>query len=380
MFLLSKFKNSSTTNSELDVIQSIQNNNNIELNKFNNTNTLEELFNNIINNSSKRIKINKNFKDYNKTNNNYNNNNYKSNTNIVHDIKCNIDAGSSDDDGFIEVVNKKRKKNKTLSSTNDSSGNSLYINKIDDKLINLESKSINSSLNTKPIAKNNEFKKYDNDLLNKLNTDENLIILEYLENKDDVFAYLCFDSICDDFYIKSFKDKQNLLREYKIDCVSIFNKENLFKECNFTSKECKKAEIDEYFIENKKIPLCMLKVIGSVLNLNIVYIENKQIPVYLNKFNSNNATILVYKLNNKYYTIKPKKGLIRGEFIKKLLNELKIGIENTISLKNKDSLDKMKLEELQNIANSLNIDIKKDGKTGKVNIKKEELIEIILKN
>ena len=42
-----------------------------------------------------------------------------------------------------------------------------------------------------------------------------------------------------------------------------------------------------------------------------------------------------------------------------------------------DELSKLKLDQLQNIAKMRNLNIKKPGKTGKINIKKEELIDII---
>ena len=60
---------------------------------------------------------------------------------------------------------------------------------------------------------------------------------------------------------------------------------------------------------------------------------------------------------------------LRGSDCEKILN-----VNTRFS---KCTLESKKLDELQNIAKMLNLDIKKQGKTGRVNIKKEELIEMI---
>ena len=43
----------------------------------------------------------------------------------------------------------------------------------------------------------------------------------------------------------------------------------------------------------------------------------------------------------------------------------------------KSTLEKFKLDKLQNMARMYNMDIKKKGKVGKVNLKKEELINLM---
>ena len=64
-----------------------------------------------------------------------------------------------------------------------------------------------------------------------------------------------------------------------------------------------------------------------------------------------------------------KHNFIRGDMCSNILNVDKIYKESDLS--------KLKLDQLQNIAKMLNLNIKKPGKTGKINIKKDELIKII---
>ncbi len=386
MFLLSKFReitNSENIENELDKIQNITKQN-LNLN------------NNILNDKKRKLKdlfdsINQD-KQVNQLS--YKKNIYSSKLLITSDNDDN--NNEEDDDGFITITKKyknKSDKNKPSSKINNHNNKSIPIlkeknsdiNRLDTSILLIDSDSDDEYINSIPknnihrdnnqnnklneIKKSNN-KKYGNIYLDNLSNDKNVILIGYLKSKIDVLSYLCFECLSDEIYIMQTKDKINKIKECKLDCISIFNIENLFKTCNFTSKECKKSDLDDVFTNNKPINISMLKVIGAVLNINIIYIKNNE-KDFLNILKENRATLLIIEHNDMLYTVKKKSGFLRANEIEKY----GITIKRTFS---KESLEKMKLEEIQNIANSLNIDIKKEGKTGKINKKKEELIENII--
>ncbi len=390
MFLLSKFReitNSENIENELDKIQNITKQNlNLNNNIFNDKKRkLKDLFDSI--NEDKKV-----------NQLSYKKNIYSSKLLITSDNDDNNDNDNNneeDDDGFITITKKyknKSDKTKPSSKINNHNNKSIPIlkekksdiNRLDTSKLLIDSDSDDEYINSIPknniqndiqnnklneIKKSNN-KKYGNIYLDNLSNDKNVILIGYLKSKIDVLSYLCFECLSDDIYIMQTKDKINNIKECKLDCISIFNIENLFKTCNFTSKECKKSDLDDVFTNNKPINISMLKVIGAVLNINIIYIKNNE-KDFLNILKENRATLLIIEHNDMLYTVKKKSGFLRANEIEKY----GITIKRTFS---KESLEKMKLEEIQNIANSLNIDIKKDGKTGKINKKKEELIEDII--
>ncbi len=356
MFLLSKFRelnNTEKIENELDKIQNIKkrdlNLNNISSNDK--KRKLKDLFD-LINEDNKIIQSS--------TKNNL----YKSKLLITSD-----DENNEDDDGFITVTKKYKNNIKQTSKINNKNTKSLT--NLDTSKLLIVSDDEDDNINIKEIeVKKVNSKKYGNIYLDNLSNDKNIILISYLKTKIDVLSYLCFECLSDEIYIMQTKDKINTIKEYKLDCISIFNIENLFKTCNFTSKECKKSDLDDVFTNNKAINKSMLKVIGAVLNINIIYLKNDE-KEFLNVLKDNRATILIIEHNEMLFTVKKKSGFIRGNELEKY----GVIIKRTYS---KESLEKMKLEDIQNIANSLNIDIKKDGKTGKINKKKEELIENII--
>ena len=79
----------------------------------------------------------------------------------------------------------------------------------------------------------------------------------------------------------------------------------------------------------------------------------------------------MFEYNNQLFSIQSKNNnYIRGSELLKYLNFKKIYTEIEIS--------KFNLDEIQNISKMKNINIKKDGKSGKINKKKDELIKEIV--
>ena len=115
----------------------------------------------------------------------------------------------------------------------------------------------------------------------------------------------------------------------------------------------------------------MLKIYGDILNVNMVFIINDNVT-FINKFNSQNATIIITECNNKVISICSNEGYIRGECCGDILGVNKVFVEK--------DLNRLKLDQLQNIAKMKNINIRKAGKTGKINVSIPELIELITNN
>ena len=197
--------------------------------------------------------------------------------------------------------------------------------------------------------------------------DDNMMIIE-LSKTDDYYSNIFFSSICSDFSILSIDEKKDFIKKIKLEIITKFSKENYcYRDCDYSTKLFKKSELDEVFSFNKNITVSMLKVYADVFNTNCVYIYNNNIE-FLNKFNKSNATILVEETNQKIYTLVKPKSYIRGSECEEL------GINAQFS---KSTLSTFKLDKLQNIAKMYNLNIRKKGKVGKVNISRDELIEMM---
>jgi hypothetical protein len=122
-----------------------------------------------------------------------------------------------------------------------------------------------------------------------------------------------------------------------------------------------------------------------VLDTNIVYLEMpsdlvdasgirlEPLVTYLNRYIANRATICILEDRDKIYS------LVDRENTYILGSNLRANLGKPMVL-DKNNLEKKLLEDIQNVANGLGITIKKEGKTGLVNKKKEELIAEILSN
>jgi len=224
----------------------------------------------------------------------------------------------------------------------------------------LEQKSLKEDIVYKP--------KYISELLEKLS--KQFIVLETRKNSYDRYSTAYFQCLSDNFAIS--QDKQSMLKEIKLEIITIFRKEQLYKQGIYSTKDFKKSDIDEILTENRDIPMKMLKVYGDVLNTNVIYINlDDMSTTYLNTYVDRRATVLIAEDRDKLYSIKHRnnKYILGSELKGYLSSNAKIDLAN---------LEKKLLEEIQNIALSMGISIKKTGKTGLINKKKEEIIEEIV--
>ena len=104
----------------------------------------------------------------------------------------------------------------------------------------------------------------------------------------------------------------------------------------------------------------------------MVYLYNPTKIQYITKFYPQNVSVLLSNTTKCLYTLTSTQSppFIRGS--------LCIDILKTTHKYSKNTLENMKLDELQNVAKMYNLNIKKKGKVGKINITKLELINMIL--
>ena len=157
------------------------------------------------------------------------------------------------------------------------------------------------------------------------------------------------------------------LKNIKYNVVENFNKHNLYKINNFSSKDFKKSDIDDVFANNKNITFNMLKIYGIVFQTNIIYIDKNDIQ-FMTNFIPNRVSIILTEDNDYLYSIKIR-GVpyIRGERLMNILD-----INRVIRHQNINSFN---LKKLQNLCKMKNMDYRKMGKTKKINKTKEELVK-----
>lgn len=190
--------------------------------------------------------------------------------------------------------------------------------------------------------------------------------------RNDCYSNVFFQNI-DPIYRTS-RDKRfntDYLKKQKIKIIDIFNKQEFYKKFAYSSKDFKKSDLENNFTMNYNITLNMIKVYCNIFRINFIYknVDDKTFT-YMTKFEPNNASFMLIEEHNNLHTIYNKVSTyIRGIELSSILNYNKTF--------DKKTLEKMKLDELQNIAKMKNKDIKKQGKVSKINKTKDELISEI---
>lgn len=240
---------------------------------------------------------------------------------------------------------------------------------------NNDVKKDNKQKTTKSYEKNTQFSDTSNiNSINKIiqtNPDFSILSTKKIDNKDNYS--LAFFRTIDSSFRLSQDERFNIeyIKKHKIKAIDVFNKQGFYKKFSYSSKDFKKSDLENAFAMNLNISLTMIKVYANIFRINFVY-KNVDDNVYsfMTRFEPNNATFLMIEDRNHIYTIFNKKStFIRGSELSSLLN---LNIDYSSK-----SLEKLKLEDLQNIAKMKNKDIKKQGKTSKINKTKEELIQEI---
>lgn len=208
----------------------------------------------------------------------------------------------------------------------------------------------------------------ENKIMNDIKSLDKNIFIDITRKCGDYYSNAFFGYVSKIFNIANNEQKTQMLKSIKLDIITKFNKENYYKDYDYSMKHFKKSVADETFTNNEPITKQMLKIYGDIFNVNIVYLDTSDTE-YITKFNKKNATFIFNDNGNSIETLMTKENFIRGDICCGILD-----IDKTFK---EDMLSKLKLDQLQNIAKMRNLNIKKPGKTGKINIKKDELINIL---
>jgi len=181
----------------------------------------------------------------------------------------------------------------------------------------------------------------------------------------DSFSQIFLKAVDNRFCLLPKRDVIPYLKNIKYKVIEYFNKHNYFRLYNYSSKDFKKSDLDDVFASNLSINSAMLKVYANVFKTNLIYfIENK--PRFITNFKNNFATVVIFENENNLLALRTKKDFIRGDELGNILN-----INRHLRT---SELENMKLPDLHNLSRMKNIDVKKQGKTKKVNKTKLELI------
>lgn len=199
----------------------------------------------------------------------------------------------------------------------------------------------------------------------------------YSKKEFDLFSWMFFSIFCNNYLIHmNMTDRNQWLKQIKYDILIDFNKYDLYKKYSY-NENFKKADLDNIFGMNQSVPIDMIRIYADVCNINCIIIENNSYIKYSNICHKNRATWLIVESDNGagWYNIIKKKNS-PNQFLR--YNEINDIVINNIKNSNEIN-DKSTLEVLQNYAKGLGIDPKKEGKIGKKNKLKSELIDEINK-
>jgi len=207
-----------------------------------------------------------------------------------------------------------------------------------------------------------------NKLFNILIKKYNLYMIKVSKTRYDPYSEICMKALDKVYCVLPKEESISYLKKIKYRVVEDFNKKNIYRLYNYSSKHFKKSELDDIFSNNRPIRPSMLKVFADVFNCNLVYLENSNVK-FITKFVDNLAMIIITEDQNNIYCLRTKKshGYIRSEILKE---DLGVNI-NFYS----EKLAKTSLDVLQNLSRMKNINCKKQGKTKKINKTRQELID-----
>ena len=186
----------------------------------------------------------------------------------------------------------------------------------------------------------------------------------------DYYSDIFFKSIDNLYSTLDNGEKIEYIKNIKLKTVDIFNKQGFYKKYNYSLKDFKKSQLDLTFTMNESIMVGMLKVYADVFSINLIYKNENNTNQYMNNFNKNRVTVILYESTDKIFSIKKKGRFVRGIELENFLHFEKKPI--------KEIMEKMKTPDLHNIARMFAISTKTMGKDRKINKIKANLIKEIL--
>ena len=212
---------------------------------------------------------------------------------------------------------------------------------------------------------------YQNSVFFTIKTQLSKELIIKINHIDYILISVCL-VLFDNFSYISDKEKYKLIKDLKYKMSIDLDKEDLYDKYNYRHKRFKKIDLQNSLIENNKVlHKFFYKYLADYFQINIIEIINRKIK-YITNYNKSRYSLIIYNNKNNFYVKYQNnlKCLKNHEFI---TTEFKI--EKSIG--KKKNIKTLKLPELQKLAISKGIDIKKLGKKGKINKTKSQLIDEI---
>lgn len=190
----------------------------------------------------------------------------------------------------------------------------------------------------------------------------------------DTLAVAFMQTFDMEFNFVPYEQQCEWLKQIKFDILTEFHKQRLYQTNSYSaSTDFKKSDLEEAFTTNKIVPISMIRVFADVFGIYLFWISSDGI-LHCPSICSNQKNIvwiLVEDSNGGWYVIYPDKSTGRLYYQYRDINQY-IGsvIPKTIPA----NVALLNLEELQLWARLRGLDHKKEGKTGKRNKLKEELL------
>jgi hypothetical protein len=191
----------------------------------------------------------------------------------------------------------------------------------------------------------------------------------------DTLAIAFMQTFDMEFNFVPYEQQCEWLKQIKFDILTEFHKQRLYQSNSYSaSTDFKKSDLEDVFTTNKNISISMIRVFADVFGIYLIWLSSDGIlhcpSICTNP--KNIVWILVEDSNGGWYVLYPDKssGHLYYQY-KDIVPYMNSVIPKTIPA----NIALLNLEELQLWSRLRGIDHKKEGKTGKRNKLKEELLE-----
>ncbi len=177
-----------------------------------------------------------------------------------------------------------------------------------------------------------------------------------------------------EFNFATAEQQSDWIKQAKFDILMEFHKNGIYQSHSYSaSSDFKKSDLEDVFTTNKPIPIEMIRVFADVFGIYLIWITSDGILHCPSKCTNtkNVAWILVEDANSGWYVLYPPKDAKPARLYFQYRDVMKY-VRSVTSLPITSTT--LNLDELQLWSRLYGIDHKKQGKTGKRNKLKEELV------
>lgn len=187
----------------------------------------------------------------------------------------------------------------------------------------------------------------------------------------DTLCYAFFHTFDPMFLYIPLDQQYDWIRDYKFTILTDFLKNGYYQKYSYSATtDFKKSDLDDVFGMDKTVSIQMIRIICDVFGINLIWFSHDGIMRCPSICDSDTRVvwILVEDFEKGWYVLRPEDKAFYT------YRDVKTYLRTSVP---KDITDKYNLDDIQRWAHLYGIDHKKDGKTGKRNKLKEELIEEI---